>query len=64
MGKVHQKIWAAEGAKELIFLRQETKSERGSARTDVTDIKEGPQPESLFEVPKGFTKFEPPARPH
>src|SRR5438477_3774891 len=35
MGKVHQKLWVPDNARELMFLRQVTQSDRGSSRTEV-----------------------------
>jgi hypothetical protein len=61
MGKIEQRLWIVDGARELMFLRQVTKSDRGSARTDVLDAKEKPQPDALFRVPADFTKLQ--ARP-
>jgi len=61
MGKIEQRLWIVDGARELMFLRQVTKSDRGSARTDVLDAEEKPQPDSLFRVPADFTRLQ--ARP-
>jgi hypothetical protein len=60
MGKIHQKLWVVDGAKELMFLRQVTQSERGAAKTEVTEVKEIPQADSIFAVPADYTKMEGP----
>jgi hypothetical protein len=62
MGKIHRKLWVVDGARELMFVRQVTKSDRGSSRTDVTEVKETTQPDSLFAVPSDFTKMEGPPK--
>jgi hypothetical protein len=62
MGKIHQKLWVVDGAKELMFLRQVTQSDRGASKTEVTDVKETAQADSLFAVPPDFTKMESPPR--
>jgi hypothetical protein len=62
IGKVHQKLWVVDGAKEMMFLRQVTQSDRGASKTEVTDVKETAQADSLFTVPPDFTKMEGPPR--
>lgn len=55
MGHMKQKLWVVDGSKEFMFLRSTTQSERGSTRVDVTDFKEKPQADSLFETPSDYT---------
>ncbi len=55
---IHEKIWVADGARELMFVRRVMGTERSIERTEVTEVKETAQPDSLFTVPSDFTKME------
>jgi hypothetical protein len=59
MGRIHQRLWVPRGAakkKLFFFLRQATVTPRGATRADLTDIRFGDQPASLFRVPPGYAK--------
>jgi hypothetical protein len=56
MGEVRQRLWVPDDAKELIFLRFVTQTDRGATRADVGDLRVRPQPAALFRVPAGYEK--------
>jgi hypothetical protein len=57
-GRIRQRLWVPEGAakKQLVFLRFVTQTDRGATRADLSDLRERPQPDSLFRVARGYVK--------
>jgi hypothetical protein len=55
-GKVRQRVWVANDAKEYVYLRALTRTARGASLFDVVEPRKIAQPDSLFEVPKGYAK--------
>ena len=56
LGEVRQRVWVADDAKEYVYLRALTRTARGASLFDVLDPRRVPQPDWLFEVPKGYVK--------
>jgi hypothetical protein len=55
-GKVLQRVWVEDRAKEYVYLRALTRTARGASLFDVIGPKRAPQPDSLFQVPKDYRK--------
>lgn len=55
-GKVLQRVWVEDSAKDYVFLRALTRTGRGASLFDVVEPRRAPQPDSLFEVPKDYRK--------
>jgi len=55
-GKVLQRVWVEDSAKDYVFLRALTRTARGACLFDVVEPRRAPQPDSLFEVPKDYRK--------
>jgi hypothetical protein len=53
---VHQKVCVLAGAKDMVWLKNEVQTPRFTRVTIVKDYKQAPQPDSLFEVPKGYAR--------
>ncbi len=56
-GKIHETLWVPPGAKEIQFVKQTAKSAEHTVTLDVTGIKEGAQPDSLFAPPEGYQEM-------
>lgn len=54
MGPIRQRLWVPADSKRFLFLRYVVQTDRGATKADLTDIREAPQPASLFRVPSGF----------
>jgi hypothetical protein len=61
-GKVQQRVWVANDAKEYVYLRALTRTARGASLFEVVEPRKAAQPDSLFEVPKGYAKTTSPPR--
>ena len=57
-GKLHQRLWVPRENKKkfFYFLRAVTQTARGATRADLSDIREAPQPDALFRVPRDYRK--------
>jgi hypothetical protein len=55
-GKVQQRVWVANDAKDYVYLRAVTRTSRGASLFEVVEPRRAPQPDSLFEVPKDYAK--------
>jgi hypothetical protein len=55
-GKVQQRVWVPNDAKDYLYLRAVTRTARGASLFEVIEPRRTPQPASLFDVPKDFTK--------
>jgi len=56
--RIHQRLWVPDENKKKIFyfLRQVTRTDRGATKADLTDIREAPQPDDLFRLPRGYKR--------
>jgi hypothetical protein len=55
-GKVLQRVWVEDAAKDYVYLRALTRTGRGASLFDVVEPRRAPQPDSLFQVPKDYRK--------
>jgi hypothetical protein len=55
-GKVLQRVWVEDAAKDYVYLRALTRTARGASLFEVVEPRRVPQPDSLFEVPKDYRK--------
>jgi hypothetical protein len=57
-GRIRQRLWVPTDAprKQLVFLRFVTQTDRGATKADLSDLRERPQPDSLFRVARGYVK--------
>jgi hypothetical protein len=55
-GKVQQRVWVANDARDYVYLRAVTRTSRGASLFEVVAPRRTPQPDSLFEVPRDYSK--------
>jgi hypothetical protein len=53
-GTIHQRLWVPANARKFVFVRFVTQTPRGATRADITDLREAPQPRSLFRTPGAY----------
>ena len=56
-GEVHQRLWVPDdNKKNFFFLRAATVTPRGATRMDLSDVKQAPQPDALFRIPRDYRR--------